>query len=56
MSLCGGEGVYAGLDEPEIGLNGTIYMILDGYTSGEQAPCSLQAVSVASRRVEASFK
>ena len=42
-SLCGGEGVYASLDEPEIGLNGTIYMILDGYTSGEQAPCSRQA-------------
>jgi hypothetical protein len=41
--LCGGEaGVIAGLDEPVIGLDGTIYMILDTYTAGS-APCSLEA-------------
>ena len=41
--LCSGEGVYASRDEPVIGLNGTIYMIPDGYSNGEQAPCPLQA-------------
>jgi PQQ-like domain len=41
--LCGGEAdVYAGRDEPVIGLDGTIYMILDG-VSANVPPCPLEA-------------
>jgi outer membrane protein assembly factor BamB len=41
--LCGGEPVDAFRDEPVIGLDGTIYMILDGYTSSVPT-CPLEAI------------
>jgi outer membrane protein assembly factor BamB len=41
--LCKGEeGVVAGSDEPVIGLDGTIYMVLDLY-AGDVPPCPLEA-------------
>jgi outer membrane protein assembly factor BamB len=40
-NLCSGIGGYAGSDEPVIGGDGTIYMILDG--PGTNGPCPLQA-------------
>jgi PQQ-like domain len=41
--LCGGESVNAFRDEPVIGFDGTIYMILDGYTSNVPT-CPLETI------------